>query len=303
MHLPTARVRLPDGRVVELHPGDLVGRLASAAACIQDPCVSEAHALVSLRQGSLVLLALRGVIEVGTAKVNEVALVAGLTVRLAAGVELVVQDVDLPVEVFALEGVGARPVVLAAANAVLAGPPLSWVPEPRADAAALIWASGDEWFLRLAEGAQRTVTVGDTFEVGGRTLRLIHSPLRGSGTQSTDVAGRLYPPLRVEVDYETTRVTAPGDRVATFAGRLGRLVYELSQYEAPVDWKTLARAVWPDSIGEELKLQANFYKAIPAIKEALIEAGLRPDLVASHRGQYWLDVRAQEGDTLVDRTR
>lgn len=46
-------------RRVDRAPGDLIGRLPGAALQIADPRVSEAHAMVSLRAGELVLLALR----------------------------------------------------------------------------------------------------------------------------------------------------------------------------------------------------------------------------------------------------
>jgi pSer/pThr/pTyr-binding forkhead associated (FHA) protein len=55
----SALVRLPDGSVETLYVGDIVGRTWSAAVRIDDPDVSEAHALVSLRGERLWLLALR----------------------------------------------------------------------------------------------------------------------------------------------------------------------------------------------------------------------------------------------------
>ena len=42
-------LRAPDGRIYQLSHGDLVGRIWSAALCLSDPQVSEAHAMVSLR--------------------------------------------------------------------------------------------------------------------------------------------------------------------------------------------------------------------------------------------------------------
>ena len=55
-----AEVRLPDGSARELRPGDIIGRMRGAALCLDDPRISEAHALVSLRGSTLRLLALRG---------------------------------------------------------------------------------------------------------------------------------------------------------------------------------------------------------------------------------------------------
>lgn len=55
-----ARFRLPDDRLVDAAPGDILGRLPTAAVRLNDPRISEAHALVSLRGRTLRLLALRG---------------------------------------------------------------------------------------------------------------------------------------------------------------------------------------------------------------------------------------------------
>jgi pSer/pThr/pTyr-binding forkhead associated (FHA) protein len=47
--LATVRLRLPDGSTTTLAPGDIIGRMASAALVLDDGRVSEAHAMVSLR--------------------------------------------------------------------------------------------------------------------------------------------------------------------------------------------------------------------------------------------------------------
>jgi pSer/pThr/pTyr-binding forkhead associated (FHA) protein len=67
------RIRLSDGRVVDLGPGDIIGRLETATLRINEPQLSEAHALVSLRGEQLVLLALRGVVSVGGRPVSSAA--------------------------------------------------------------------------------------------------------------------------------------------------------------------------------------------------------------------------------------
>ena len=57
---PTTRLQLPSGAMVLLGPGDLIGRSPTAALHIDDPRISEAHSMVSLRGSQLKLLALRG---------------------------------------------------------------------------------------------------------------------------------------------------------------------------------------------------------------------------------------------------
>ena len=65
MQRPHVRITMTDGSIRELEHGDLIGRLWSAALVIDDPRISEAHALVSLREGGFWLLSLRRKIAVG----------------------------------------------------------------------------------------------------------------------------------------------------------------------------------------------------------------------------------------------
>ena len=78
-----ARLRLPDGREVEVGSGDLIGRTSSAAAVIDDPRVAEAHAFVSPRHGALHLLSLRRLLVAGGKPMNHVVLRRGLVVVIA----------------------------------------------------------------------------------------------------------------------------------------------------------------------------------------------------------------------------
>ena len=61
----TVYLLTPDGEEHALIPGDLIGRMHTAALHLDDGRVSEAHAMVSLRDGSLRLLSLRGGFSVG----------------------------------------------------------------------------------------------------------------------------------------------------------------------------------------------------------------------------------------------
>ncbi len=58
------RFVVPDGSHRELVHGDVIGRLPRAALALNEPTLSEAHAMVSLRGSLLKLLALRGRVTV-----------------------------------------------------------------------------------------------------------------------------------------------------------------------------------------------------------------------------------------------
>jgi hypothetical protein len=114
----SVRFRLPSGDVVELLPGDLIGRTTTAALNIDAPQISEAHALVSLRAGELHLLSLRRMVAVDGKAVANVVLQRGLSVGLAEGIEISVEAVHLPGALAALElsGGGASPPRLSGFN-------------------------------------------------------------------------------------------------------------------------------------------------------------------------------------------
>ena len=77
------RVRDSYGVVHELVHGDLIGRVWSAALPINDGRVSEAHAMISLREGELRLLGLRGAFALHGRPTSDLALEAGQRVQLA----------------------------------------------------------------------------------------------------------------------------------------------------------------------------------------------------------------------------
>ena len=82
----------------------MIGRVWSAALVLDDPRISEAHALVSLRNRSLRLMALRGALTVDGRDVDSVTLAPGLRVELADGVSLTVEAVELPTHSLVLCG-------------------------------------------------------------------------------------------------------------------------------------------------------------------------------------------------------
>ncbi|HNH46400.1 MAG TPA: FHA domain-containing protein, partial [Myxococcota bacterium] len=141
------RFRLPEGGTVELGPGDLIGRLWSAALSIPDPRISEAHAMISLRGEELKLLALRGRFAVEGRSQSGIVLAAGQRIALADGLELLVEEVTLPSAVFAIEGDGLPRVVVAGPCSLLTRPRPELVPRLIPEAPAWLWSDGEVWCL------------------------------------------------------------------------------------------------------------------------------------------------------------
>lgn len=137
----SVRIRLPDGTTETLYAGDLIGRTWAAALRIDDPDVSEAHAMVSLRGERLWLLALRRRFAVAGKVVEAVPLVEGARVRLAPGIELVVGQVSLPDHVMGIEGPGLAPQVLPGTCSLVEDPRPRVAPGRLEDARAVFWVT------------------------------------------------------------------------------------------------------------------------------------------------------------------
>lgn len=81
---PVLWLRSADGELHGLGAGDLIGRSAAAALRLAGPAVSEAHALVSARDGGVWILPLRGAVKVDGRIVPGTALRAGARIEIGS---------------------------------------------------------------------------------------------------------------------------------------------------------------------------------------------------------------------------
>lgn len=265
---------------VALRPGAVIGRARTADLCINDPALSEAHALVSLRGSSLRLLSLRGRFAVNRKVVGDVELVPGLSVELAPGITLEVLEVRLPEEVLGLELDGGINLV---------PPPVcSFVPgraEPvtglRDDAEAVLWVADGAMHLRRAGAPDVQLVAGDTFSVGERTHRVLAMPLSRSAIEETGALG-FDTPLHLVVRFDTVHIWR-GQEVALVDGIPARMVSELALIAAPVEWQVVAREIWPEE-DDGRRLRMNWDAGLARLRTRLREAGVRPDLVRGAGG-------------------
>ncbi len=293
------RLRLPDGRSVELGHGDLVGRLWSAALNLADPRVSEAHAMVSLRGAELLLLPLRGRFVVDGQRRDQVALAAGQRITLAEGLDLQVEEVALPKTVFAVEGDGLHRVVPSGVCSLVTRPQPELVPRLLPDASAWLWGDGESWSLTVA-GVTRPLRVGDTWTVDGRTFRAVGLALGSHGPGATRLEGGLAEPLRVVAQYDSVHVHRGGGASLALSGLAARLISEIVAFDGPVGWEVLAGELWPDEDDVHL-LRRKLDVTLSRRRARLREAGIRADLVRSD-GLGKLELFLHDGDTGQDRT-
>lgn len=293
--------RLPDQREVTLVPGDLVGRTATAALAIDDPRVSEAHALVSLRRGELYLLALRRLLGLRGKPVSEVRLVAGSELELAEGFVLAVTHVTTPARVAAIQapGLGTRPLGLV--NSFVVEPPLRLVARFVPGAAAHVWsAGGDRWRLRLGNASVESLEPGARFVVAGTEVTMCQVALAEAEYDPTQRGGGLEARLRIVAHYEGVELHRPQQPVVTIGGIGARLISELVSFGGPVGWETLARELWRDEV-DALELRHRWDVALGRLRARLRDAGIRGDLLRSDGGGQ-VQLVLYDGDQVLDRT-
>ncbi len=280
------RLRLPDASEVSLAPGDVIGRMARAALRIQDPRISEAHALVSLRGAELRLLALRGRLGVEGKPRTEVKLVPGVRVVLGAYLPLVVTEVSLPPEVPILSinsGAASIDVPLDGVFALHPSPPYL-VSGFDPQALATLWPGDEGAWVRPPDAPDRLLRAGERVRIGDLDVGLTLAASAVLDHGATLDGGRSDIALRLVLHYDTVHVHASDGSSVVIDGLAARLVCELAQLATPVAWSALAPTLWPgeDDLGV---LRQRWDKTTSRLRKRLIEGRLRHDLVrASHAG-------------------
>jgi pSer/pThr/pTyr-binding forkhead associated (FHA) protein len=297
----TIRVRLalPDGSSVDLAPGAIIGRLQSAALRLDDPRVSEAHALVSLRGDALWVLGLRGVIAVDGRVVGEAPLAPGMRLNLTPDVALDVLEVHVPDAVLglALDGRVTAPLRDAVYSVLVDGTPHSGF---RQDAAAHIWTTGAGYSWRVGNGAPQVAKPGDTVVVAGRTLRFEELPTAESAVDETRGTGRLDEPMRIVARYGTVQLHRARHDTVVVSGVPARIVSELVALGGQAAWEVIAREIWRDGV-ENYALRRRWDRNLATLRSKLRQAGVRDDLVTS-AGTGDAELVLRPGDVLVDET-
>jgi len=297
----TVRLIVPSGDEVALHPGDFIGRSHAAALRLDDARVSEAHAMVSLRGGQLRLLALRGRLAIDAEPRTELVLEPGLDVRLARGVSLGVSGVELPDHALAIEAPGLSRTVLTTQSAsilVEEGPELR--PGYVDGAAAYLWSDGEGYVVRVGDDAAIRLADGVVWRVGDVVFTVVKVGLDRVASSSTRLQGRLHPPLRIVVSFDTASVQREGHPAVGLGGMSARIVSELVALDGPVHWSALAQDLWRD-VTDELPLRRRWDRNLARLRAKLREAGVRPDLIRSD-GSGMVELFLYDGDAAVDRT-
>lgn len=293
------RVRAPDGREASLYPGELIGRVPTAGLLVDDPRVSEAHAIVSLRRGRLMLLALRRMVLVDGRPVREVALHAGLRVELATGLAIEVLEAHVPERVLAIEADGLGRRTLGPVASLFGDAPPRLLGRFDAEAPAHVWSLGAGWRARVG-GRTQPVEPGDAIEVDETTFRFVAVDRPRAAASTRGPEGH-FAPMRIVTFYDGVEVHRVGHPVLTLGGLGARIVSELAALGGPVPWQTVAHELWPDARERaEVDLRQRWDAALRRLRRKLRDADVRSDLVrADHSGFFQLVLT--ERDVLEDR--
>lgn len=277
--VPTARLRLPDGRLRDVAAGGIIGRLASAACRLDNPRVSEAHALLSLRDGALNLLALRGGLAVNGSSVREVILRQAMRIEFAEGVAVEVVDLIVPEGVLALRMRDGRTFpLLGEIWSLLDGPQMEFTSRFVEGAMATMWSTGSGWRWAMSGERPKDLCIGDSLEINGAWMEIVEISLSELVVPETRGAGRLHPPLRLRPTFTSVRLEVEGRPPVIISGVPGRILSELCEFHEPVDWKLVAELVWPDE-EDAWRLRRNWDRNLRTLRDKLSASGLRQDLV------------------------
>jgi len=296
----SVRFLLPNGSVHVLPLGGIVGRSPYSAVHIDDPAISEAHALLSWRGGELRLIALRRRFAVRGQAVEAVRLFEGDEIELAPGWAIEILEVTLPPHVLTLEGAGLPTQLLPDVAALTLGPPptLSTRISPSADAT--LWQSSEMpppgVRIRSSDGGEITPDSDGNFALGGQRFRILAVPTRSVADAATGRPSQREA-LSVTLDGELVRI---GDisRTIEFQGVQGRLLRILTVERVACDWPTLASRVWTDRADWDA-LRSRLDTTVSRIRQRLKSVGFAPALLRSNGAGGFL-LALEERDHVLD---
>lgn len=214
--------------------------------------------------------------------VGDLLLEPGQRVELAPGIAFEVREVHLPQAVLAVEGEGIRRTTLAGTMSLYLRRPQELQVGYRPDADAWFFDDGTDWFCRHRGEVLGPLEPG-ALHLGDWTGNLVLDEVRSS---PATLGGFQRPEegLRIESFYDQVRVFQGGRLLVQLTGKKARIVAELVEVGAPVEWEAVARAVWPDVVARGA-LRKRWDTTLGRVRRALSDGGVRPDVIdADGRG-------------------
>ncbi len=257
----------PPGAQCTLGPGEFIGRSDQATLCVDDPRVSEAHAMVSLRGRALKLLALRGRFRVDGRVRAEVTLRDGLSVELADGLTLRCELVSLPLTLpgVSLDGL---PVALHGTMTLRSGHSPRLEPGFDPDGDVTFWAVGDQWRARVRGQDARPVEIGDEITLGdGRVVAIV--PIALEHLAHTRTRPSLRTPISLTSLGSSVRIEREGDAPSLVSGIPGKICAALVDGGLVMSWRDVTERVWPDDASLDRALRRRFDAGVARLRAHL----------------------------------
>lgn len=296
----TVSFTLDSGEVVELEPGDLIGRARGCALRIPDGRISEVHAMVSQRREGLALLALRGRRSSDGKPKTRVTLEPGTRVVLAGYYPLTVTALSMPAAQLGIieepAPVGAHRVPLGRVVTLYAAREPTALFDPDGVAHVLGGSQGPR--LRRPGEPDLPLRAGEVFTVGARSYRLVETQAVLHEHATSD-RGQFDQSLRIVAKFDVVQITSDSGRGVSLDGIAARVLSELAEIRAPVAWTELARLLW--NTPPDAATRHRWDQVLVRIRSKLREAGIRGDLIRSNRSGL-VELVLGPGDKLQVRT-
>lgn len=267
-----------DPTLFHLGIGDLIGRSEHATLSLDDPRVSEAHSMVSMRGQSLVLLALRGRFKVDGTLCSEVILRAGLHIELYEGCWLHCIEVILPASLPGLIIPGLPRTLLTQTTSLFLSPTptLHKGYQPAADA--IFWPRGESWSYCIRQAAPQPLGVGTTLLIGQTAVEVVALPLQEAAITRTRKLART--PLRIELNPKGVKIRELNrTEESSVTGIPGKLLAAVAQQAHPCSWEEVCALVWPNDQSSTSSIRRRFDVGLLRLREKLQHLGLPADLV------------------------
>jgi len=285
----------PSGQRVILGPGDFIGRSEVAALWLDDPRISEAHAMVSLRDGRLKLIALRGRFKHEGEVIKEAALCEGMTLTFAPGIEVVCERVEMPESVLGLRINDEIEVMLTNTMSLYAAE----VPELRRcydpDAAAVFWTTGSMWRSTLSEHALR---VHDRFVLREALIvEVIAIPVERASRSRTREG--LRRPLTFECHRIHVDIGSAGEPPVRISGVPGKILVAVLRRGGVVSCEEVIDEVWAGDHSTQLSLRQRFDTGLRRLRHQLRQVTSDASPLVVLDGTGVISLALAQADTIV----
>ena len=253
---------------VAVGPGEFIGRSDVATLCVDDPRISEAHAMVSLRDRHLKLMSLRGRFRVEGQVLHEVILAAGMVLELAPGVNLVCESIHMPDALVGVKISGIPEVPLTGTMTLHAHgvPSLKRGFDPAGDA--VFWSVGEQWRVRVDGAPTQVLALGDVLECFGLEIEVVNVPLSDLSQPRTKSA--LRAPLVFVCANSHVRIERASEVPLRVSGIPGKILSSVLCRGGQADWQEIVEDVWPGEQAAHDVMRRRFDAGLRRLRDALL---------------------------------